>query len=138
VGEKFEVSGEHFVKNEPVKIYIGGSLGVPCDSSSYTPGTFVGTGHTDADGNFDPQVKMPAGYSGTVLLIGIGATGLPYDFATVNLQIGGSSASGTSSNPGPPAHTGVDIALMLAVAVVLLGAGVLFTRGGRRRRASHT
>jgi hypothetical protein len=136
-GEKFEASGINYVANEDVKIYIGGSIGSPCDPTSYSGGQFVGTGHTDASGHFDPQVTMPTGLSGSQLLVGVGATGQGYDFSFLTLTVAGTG--GTSSGTGqPPAHTGVDIALMLSAAAVLIGAGVVFMRGGRRRRlASH-
>src|ERR1700742_1214022 len=54
--EKFEVSGLHYLGDENVKIYIGGHLGASCDPASYTGGIFVGTGHTDGSGAFDPSV----------------------------------------------------------------------------------
>ena len=139
-GENFEVSGINYVANESVKIYVGGSVGSPCVPSSYTGGTFVGTGHTDATGAFDPQVTFPSGLSGNQLLVGIGATGKGYDFSYLTLNAGsGTGGSGGSTGSGqPPAHTGVDIALMLSAAAVLIGAGAVFMRGGRRRRmATH-
>ena len=137
-GASFEASGINYVANENVKIYIGGSVGSPCNPSTYTGGTLVGTGHTDSAGKFDPSITMPTGLSGAQLLVGVGATGQGYDFSYLTLNVAGTG--GTSGNSSqPPAHTGVDIALMFSAAAVLIGAGVVFLRGGRRRRiASHT
>ena len=134
-GETIEVSGQQYEANESVDIYIGGSLGAPCNPDDVTLGTFVGTAHTDGSGAFDPPVTVPAGASGTTLLVGIGHSHDKFDYASTFLQIGGTEPTGTGTGPHTPATTGFDIAILSAAAVVLISAGVLFTRGGRRKAA---
>lgn len=132
-GDTVEVSGAHYRPNEAVTIYITGSM-TQCKPSTFTGGIKVGTGHTNASGSFDPAVVVPNGLSGTVTVYGLGASLLPTDYSTQPLNIAGAGGSGGGTQP--PAHTGVDIALMLTAGGLLLGAGVVFTRGGRRRRAA--
>jgi hypothetical protein len=134
-GETIEVSGQHYIGSESVKIYIGGTLGDDCDPTSYHGGIFVGTAHTNAQGAFDPPVVTP-NLSGAQLLIGIGASGKPYDFDFLTLHIGGTSPTGTGTGPHTPAMTGVDVALLVVAGGVLLIVGYAFIRGGRRR-ATH-
>lgn len=135
VGDTIETSGAHYVANEKVTIYISGSM-KECKPGTLKHAIKVGVATTDSNGSFDPPVVVP-NVSGDVLIFGIGASGLPYDYATQPLTILG--AGGSSGSTQPPAHTGTDIALMFGVAAVLLGAGVVFTQVGRRRRtATHS
>jgi hypothetical protein len=132
-GDTIEASGTHYRPNEDVTIYITGTM-TECKPSTFANGIKVGTGHTDANGSFDPSIVVPQGLSGNVTVYGIGASLLPYDYSTQPLSLAG--AGGSSGSTQPPAHTGVDIALMLTAGGVLLGAGIIFTRGGKRRRAA--
>ena len=62
--------------------------------------------------------------------VGTGLGNCPVD----PIQINASGAGGTSSsNGGGLASTGVDILTGIAIALALVGAGVLLTQGGRRR-----
>lgn len=118
-GQTIEVSGLGYQPNEDVALTIGG---IP-----------VGTAHTDSNGNFDPPVVVPATLIGDQPLTGTGASHQPYDVDSLVLNIRASGAGGSSSSSGGLASTGVDILTGVAIALALIGAGVLFARGGRRR-----
>jgi hypothetical protein len=120
-GQTIEVSGLTYHANESVTLTIGG--------------IFVGTAHTDAAGNFDPPAVVPVSLLGDQPLTGRGASGAANDVDSLVLHI---TTSGHSANGGGLPNTGVDVLTGLAVAIALIGAGVLFTRGGRRRRSSHS
>lgn len=121
-GASIEVSGVHYCGNEDVTITIAGKT--------------AGTAHTDAQGSFDPEVVVP-GPSGAKQLCGVGASGLAADAdcLTLTVQTAGGQAEPAS---GGTAFTGADIALIVAVAVLLLAGGVAFSTAGRRRRKSTT
>jgi hypothetical protein len=77
---------------------------------------------------------VPASLIGDQPLTGRGASGQPYDVDSLILNIRAAGAGGSSSSSGGGlASTGVDILTGVAVALALIGAGVLFARGGRRR-----
>jgi len=123
-GQTIEVSGRGYHANESVALTIGGIS--------------VGTAHTDGSGNFDPPAVVPVSLLGDQPLTGRGASGLPDDVDSVVLHITAAGASPTSTSGGL-SSTGVDVLTGLAVAIALIGAGVLFMQGGRRRRrSSHT
>ena len=133
-GDTLELSGAHYLDNETVTLYITGQM-TQCEPNTLHNAIKVGTAHTDGNGSFDPQVTVPLGLkAGHTTMFGIGASLEPYDYSTQPLTILGEG--GSSGSTQPPAHTGVDIALMLTAGGLLLGAGVVFTRGGRRRRAA--
>jgi hypothetical protein len=135
-GVKFEVSGTHYLPNEKVKLYIGGSV-TACEPTSLAGAIYVGSAETNGSGAFDPGVYVPDSLSGNQIVTGIGASLKKYDFDTQAITIGGATPTSASTSPGStPAQTGEDIAMMLAAGAVLVGAGVVFTRGGRRRRAA--
>jgi hypothetical protein len=117
VGAKIEVSGIKYCPNEDVRITISGK--------------FVGTGHTDDQGSFDPQVVVP-GPTGQKPLCGIGASGLPNDADCLTLTV----TNGGTSGEHHPATTGVEVASLVAIAAILLVSGAVFVRAGRRRRTS--
>jgi hypothetical protein len=120
VGETVKVSGINYCPNEAVDITIAGQ--------------HVGTGHTDANGSFDPNVVVP-GPAGDKQVCGIGASGLSndQDCLTINVR-----ATGATHQPGGggTAMTGVEIALLGLLALVLVVAGVVMTTLGRHRRAA--
>lgn len=121
VGETVKVSGIRYCPNEDVDITIAGQ--------------HVGTGHTDGNGTFDPNVKVP-GPTGQKQVCGIGASGLAADRDCLTINV---RAEGSTSNPGTnggPAMTGVEIALLGLLALVLVVAGVVFSTLGRHRKAS--
>jgi hypothetical protein len=117
-GQTIEASGIGYHANEDVALSIGG---IP-----------VGTAHTDSSGNFDPAVVVPTSLIGDQPLTGAGASGQPDDIDSIVLNIRAAGAGGSSSSGGL-ASTGVDILTGVAIALALIGAGVLFARGGRRR-----
>ena len=118
VGQHIEASGIHYCPNEDVTITIAGQ--------------FVGTGHTDNAGTFDPGVVVP-GPPGKKQLCGIGASGLSRDRDCLTLFVQGSGTGGQSSGGGT-SFTGVEIGAMIAVAIALLVGGVVFARAGARRK----
>jgi hypothetical protein len=117
VGQHIEASGIHYCPDEDVRLTIGG--------------TFVGTGHTDSVGTFDPQVVVP-GPAGQKLLCGIGASGLAADRDCLTLFI---SAGGTGGGSGGgTSFTGVEVGALIALgALLLVGGGVLLRVGQRRK-----
>jgi hypothetical protein len=119
IGQKIEASGIKYCPNEDVTLTISGK--------------FVGTAHTNGDGTFDPLVTVP-GPTGDKPLCGIGASGLLHDRDCLTLHV---RAEGTNGGGTPLGTTGVEIATIVAVALVLLGGGVLFVAAGRRRKSSH-
>jgi hypothetical protein len=121
VGQHIEASGIHYCPNEDVTITIGGH--------------FVGTGHTNGVGTFDPDVIVP-GPTGQKLLCGIGASGLSRDRDCLTLFVQGSGTSGQGGGGGGTSFTGVEIGAMIAVAIALLVGGVVFARAGARRKQS--
>jgi hypothetical protein len=116
VGQHIEASGIHYCPNEDVRVTIAGK--------------FVGTGHTDNNGSWDPEVVVP-GPPGDKPLCGIGASGLPNDADCLTLTV-----QGNGVNPQPPASTGVAVASLIAIAGILLVSGIVFVRAGRRRQPS--
>jgi hypothetical protein len=90
-------------------------------------------------GTFTDTIVLPSTARGNQVLVSDGiASGCPADPIQIDVLGAGSSASSGGSST-PPAVTGVDIALLTAIAAALVGAGVVFTRGGRqRRRAAHS
>ena len=120
VGQKIEASGVHYCPTEDVTITIGGK--------------FVGTGHTNAAGTFDPQVVVP-GPPGQKLLCGIGASGLAADRDCLTLFVTAAGTAGGSAG-GSTSFTGVEIGALIALAALLLVGGVLFLRAGQRRKQS--
>ena len=100
-----------------------------------------------ASGAFDLSVKIDVD-PGTYQLVGAGAKG---DSASATLTVRSSSGvepvstqrapAGNGAAPqgggGGLAFTGVDIALLVGIAVLLLGCGGYLLRAGRRRHATH-
>jgi hypothetical protein len=124
INQTIEVSGINYCPNEDVTLTIRGQ--------------YVGTAHTDSQGSFDPPVVVP-GPAGQAVLEGVGASGLPTDKDSLILTIRGTTPAGGSETTVPGggglSHTGVAVAGLIAIAVVLLGGGALLSGAGRRRRA---
>jgi hypothetical protein len=121
IGQHIEASGIHYCPDEDVTITIGGA--------------FVGTGHTNSSGQFDPDVIVP-GPAGSKQLCGIGASGLATDQDCLTLDVQAPSGAGTKGNGGGVALTGVEIGSLIVVAVALIIGGVVFARAGARRKQS--
>jgi hypothetical protein len=125
VGDPLEISGIRYCPKEDVNLTIAGR--------------HVGTAHTDSDGSFDPQVTTP-GPTGTKRVCGIGASGLATDRNCLFIHVRGAGSS--AAEAGPPPHssgggtalTGVQIALLGLVALVLVVGGVVVTTLSRNRR----
>lgn len=136
VGQTVEVSGANFCADEDVAITVNGKQ--------------VATGHTDAQGSFDPPVKLTDPGSNT--LCAVGASGLDDDRDCLTVAVksvagavssgsagagssgSGSGASGESNGAGELGSTGVAIAALSGVALLLVTVGGLFLYVGRRRR----
>jgi hypothetical protein len=118
-GQTITVSGQDFTPDIDVSVVL--------DTH-----TVLATTHTTANGTFAVDVTLPAGVTGTHT---ISATGDPRlasgdcPAASVTISIGAES----STSSGGLASTGVDILTGVAVALALIGAGVLITRSARRR-----
>jgi hypothetical protein len=124
-GQTITVTGEQFQSNVQVSIRM-------------TPyGITLATITTDSDGKFSTGVTMPLDARGHQLIHADGPGKVcPADPIQIIVSggAGGGGSTGTGGTGGPPAMTGVDVALLVGVALALLAAGVLFTRGGRRTR----
>jgi hypothetical protein len=123
VGQHIEASGIHYCPDEDVTITIAG--------------VFVGTGHTNGTGQFDPDVVVP-GPPGQKQLCGIGASGLATDQDCLTLFVTAPPAPPSSNGGGGVAFTGVEIGALVAVGIALLIGGVVFARAGARRKQSMT
>jgi hypothetical protein len=127
VGDTIKASGVHYCADEDVRLTIGA--------------TFVGMAHTDAQGEFDPQVVVPKP-AGTKQLCGAGASGLSSDADCLTLTVKAagagnaspSSGAGTNSGGGT-AFTGVEISILIAVALILVAGGLAFSTAGRNRKS---
>jgi hypothetical protein len=92
---------------------------------------------TAANGAFSTKVTIPANVTGTQTIAtsaGASAAGCPLDPITIQI------ASVVTTPPTSPlGSTGVDVLTAVAVALVLICAGLMLTRGGRRHaRGAHT
>jgi hypothetical protein len=139
-GAHIEVSGAHYEANESVAIYIGGTVTAKVVNSICTltlsGGIRVGTGHTDGNGAFDPQVTVPDSLSGDQPLTGIGASGDVFDRASLVLNIGGNDNDNNGGNNGGTSVTGVEVMALLVTAALLLVGGIALARAGKRRSAT--
>jgi hypothetical protein len=124
VGEKIKVSGTGYCGDDTVTITIGGKT--------------VGTAHTDSAGAFDPEVETP-GPAGDVQLCGTGAikvtAGSNSDCLTLHVSAAGAAPVTGGSGGGGTAMTGVQIGMLVGLAVLLVGGGAAFVLVGRTRRS---
>lgn len=126
-GESLTVTGTDFVP--------GSTLQLTLQSSPTSLGSVV----VNANGGFTATVKLPAGVTGTHEIVAAGPpTPRNPNRATATITIRlcpVSAAAPPPSRPGPAAFTGADIAGLIALVVVLLGAGGAFVYIGRRRKS---
>ena len=120
-GETITVTGHNFSP--------GGSVHLVLRPGPYDLGTF----QADAQGSFTAHVKLPDGVVGRHVVVAV--SGAPHiaQCAGAVIQI---QAGGESTGPGGPpgtSFTGIDLLLILLAAAVLIAAGVLFVRSGKRR-----
>jgi hypothetical protein len=129
VGETIEASGTHYCPNEDVQLTLDGAD--------------VGTAHTDAQGAFDPPVVVNKAGS-ALQLCGIGASGLADDRDCITLNTraaaaagdGNGTGTGSGNAGGGTALTGLDVAGLVALGVVLLVGGAALVATSRRKRLS--
>ena len=129
----------------------GSTASAPVTSARAVRRTYdLGVVTTSATGAFSTTVRVPisitaAGPYHLIALSGFVTTSVggacsvdPYqvlDIQTSAISPISATRAATSSSSGGTAFTGVDIAGLLAIGVLLLGAGVLFARRGRRPTA---
>jgi len=123
-GETITVTGSGFKPGVQVHLVM--------HTVTYDLGTFT----ADAQGSFTAHVKLPAGVYGKHLIISAvdDAKKCPAD--PIQIQSPGGESTGPGGPPGT-SFTGTDLLMILVAAGVLLGAGALFLRGGKRRSAEH-
>ena len=125
-GATLTVTGGKFTANAAVTLKI------------VRPSTVLARVSTNADGSFSTRVTLPDGLTGDRLLTAVGGQSTTCPVTPVQLAIQGGSANAAGApggNGGGTAFTGVDVAGLVAIALALIGAGVLLnrrSRGGRR------
>jgi hypothetical protein len=127
-GEQITVSGTNFLPNASVRLEL--------HSKTYDLKTVT----TDASGSFTTQVTLPSGVVGTHQIVA--ATGVPSTCPTptITLHIQKHGTEGSTApprGPGGTSFTGVDVLLIILVAVALIGAGMALMRGGKRKHTGH-
>lgn len=123
VGETITVTGKNYGAHQHLTIVL------------HSKTIVLGHATTSADGSFTAHVTLPAGVAGHHVIDTVGGspTCPPDAIQIVVSGAGGSSAPATGTNGGGgTAFTGVDIAALLGAAAVLLAAGVLLNKRGRR------
>lgn len=118
-GQTITIAGENFTPTADVTIKL--------DTSATLAHVIV-----KADGSFSVPVKLAADLVGhhVISAVGVNLGKCPVEPIQINIQASGTSGGGLAS-------TGVDILTGIAVALALIGAGVLLARGGRRRHSHH-
>lgn len=126
-GGSLTVTGENFAPNAQVRIEL------------HTTVSVLATVTSDGNGSFSTSVTLPAGVTGTHRIVAVGGNvaGCPDKSVEITIQAnGGTNGNGTGGGSnGGTAFTGVDIALLLAIAAGLLGIGVLLNRRSKPARA---
>lgn len=123
-GEAMTVSGSGFTAGEQVTLELHSTTRV------------VGTATVRADGTFTTQITIPKDMYGRHLLLAVG--GQPScSVDPITLEIQASAVAGEHIGPSGDglSSTGVQIALLLAIAAIALAAGVALVRAGRQKRA---
>lgn len=125
IGETITISGVGYCPDEDVVVTFRGHR--------------IKTVHTNSDGSFDPFEYKVTGPTGPVEACGNGASGLADDQDCVALTVSdngtGGTGTGSGGNGGGTAFTGVEIAGLIVLALVLLGGGGALVVAGRRRKA---
>jgi hypothetical protein len=122
VGETITVTGADFTAGAQVHLVM--------HSKVFDLGTFK----ADAQGEFTAQVTLPEGVTGSHVISA--TSGAPHISQCAGVHVHIHAPAGTSA--GPPGHhgtsfTGVDILVIVLIAVGLLGVGAALTRGGKHR-----
>lgn len=144
--ETITVSGQNFQASTTVEL----DLVKQSDETSFSSAVHtvaaqsyaLGTATTDASGAFTLKVTMPGASAGAGTYLVRGYThynGPDVPTQTVYLTSGssgtGGTTTGTGTGSGGTALTGVDIAALVAAALVLIGSGALLASRGRNRRS---
>jgi hypothetical protein len=121
VGDPLEISGIGYCPHESVDLTVDGQ--------------HVGTAHTDSAGSFDPQVTPTPGPPGQKRVCGLVASGpaSDRDCLVIRVQAASSSSAAPAGHSGDTAFTGVKIALVGLLALVLVVGGVVVTTLSRNR-----
>jgi hypothetical protein len=124
-GETITVTGSGFAAGSTVHLLM--------HTTTYDLGTFT----ANAQGSFVAHVKLPDGVFGKHLIIAaaVGAHKCPGN--PIQIQSPGGESTGPGGPPGT-SFTGTDLLMILLAGGVLIGAGALFLRGGKRRNAAHS
>lgn len=121
VGDSIDVRGSGFCGREEVRITVGA--------------TVVAKGRADDRGRFRPHVTIPRAVGDTELC-GRGASGLSGDAACQNISVEPETkVAAASTKSGSTALMGDELALLSALALLLLAAGIAFATAGRRPRS---
>jgi hypothetical protein len=121
-GEVITVTGSGFKADQSLTLVLQPS-----------PVTTLAHVTADSSGAFSTRITLPAGASGSHVIVADGSgSSCPVD--PIQIQVAGTSHS--PSGGGGLASTGVDILVAVAVALSLICAGLVLTRGGRRRHRS--
>lgn len=137
-GQSITVSGTGFSSGDQVTLEMRG------DTNATLGHVTVGS-----DGRFSTEVKIPDDAHGHFLIYADGGhPSCPVDPVVLDVRsslgIGGvavgpngaSAAVAGASSAGGLAFTGLDVLLLVVAGLILIGTGVLLTRGGRRRARS--
>lgn len=123
-GDSITVSGADFVPGSTVQIII------------VSPHTTLATVTTGTAGTFSAAVTVPNLAAGSYQITAT-STRLACPVNTLTITVGTEPNSGGTGGH-TPANTGVDVLLLVGTGAVLLAAGLVVNRSGRRRRhAAH-
>lgn len=126
-GEPITVTGANFTPGQTVTLEL------------HSDPRVVGSAVVQSDGTFSTQVTIPSDLYGQHLLITTGGTPSCGVDPYVELQISASQIAGEAIGPNSGgssglSSTGVQIALLLAIAAFALVVGAGVTRAGKARR----
>jgi hypothetical protein len=96
-------------------------------------GTFVSSGTTDDQGNATIAFTVPSGGEAGTHQVDFSAPGFSCAI-DITQVLGATTARSPSKSSGPLARTGIQIALLLAIALVLVLVGSQLVRRARRHR----
>ena len=125
VGETITVSGTNFNAHSNVHLVL------------HTKAHDLGTFTTNAQGSFSAQVQLPFGVLGAHTIVATSGAANIGQCPGLRIQIHAPAATSTSPG-GPTSYTGTDILLIVLAAAVLIAAGLIFSRSGKRRNAEHS
>jgi len=135
-GQTIDVSGSNFQPGENVTLKLNGKAvaTVKADNSgSFSTSLKI----TSAPGKFQlTATGAVCGVAGLLLSIRAGSGVLPV--TSTKSPAAGAGGAATGQGGGGLAFTGVDTALLLAVAVALIAGGGYLAHAGRRRHARRT